>query len=90
MESKIRELIENPKSIIVHTKYVNFVSNNINTKLFHNEEIIKKIMLNNDDSIENINRQFIKSSYHVPMVKLFIDFAADIHVLNDNAIINAS
>ena len=62
LESKIKELIENSihESIVVNSKYVKFVSNNTNIKLFHNEEIIRKIvsygysylamkiMLNND------------------------------------------
>ena len=75
LESKIKELIENTiqESIVAHTEYVKFISNNTNIKLFHNKEIIKKIvsygfhylamkiMLNNDVSIENINRQFIRS-----------------------------
>ena len=45
-EGKIRELIKNliPESIIVHSKYVKFISNNTNIKLFHDKEIIKKII----------------------------------------------
>ena len=34
LENKIQE------SIIVHPKYIKFISNNTNIKLFHNEEII--------------------------------------------------
>ena len=67
-ENKIKELIGDliPESIVVNSKYVKFVSSNINIKLFLNKNIIKtlvsykcsylamKIMLNNDESIGNI------------------------------------
>ena len=62
LESKIKELLKNSisESIIVHSLYVKFISNNTNIKLFHGEVIINKIisyeyhhfamkiMLNND------------------------------------------
>ena len=62
LENKIKELIRDliPESIIVNSKYVKFISRNTNIKLFHDEEIIEKlisyecsflamkIMLNND------------------------------------------
>ena len=86
LENKIKELIENlvPESIIVNYKYVKFVSNNMNIKLFYDEEIIEKIIsygcsylamkiiLNNDDSIDNITNQFINASMygHLSIVKL--------------------
>ena len=46
LESKIKELIKNliPESIIVHSKYVKFISNNTNIKLFHNQETIEQIV----------------------------------------------
>ena len=106
LENKIKELIKDlvPESIIINFKYVKFVSNNTNIKLFHNEEIIKKlvfyecyylamkIMLNNDGSINNINKQFIKSlSYgYSSIVKLLIDLGADIGLNNNYPIIVAS
>ena len=119
LESKIKELLENlipegcekvvltfgdPESITVHPKYVKFISNNTNIKLFHNAEIIEKIvsygcsylamkiMLNNNDSIDNINKQFIKASRYgyLPVVKLLIDLGANIHINDDSAIIWAS
>ena len=76
LENKIKELLQNliPKSIIAHSEYVKFISNNANIKLFHNEEIIRKIvsygysylamkiMLNNDESIRNINCSLIGAS----------------------------
>ena len=72
----IKELIKDliHESITEHSNYVKFVSNNTNIKLFHNEEIIRKlvsygfhylamkIMLNNNGSIDNINKQFIGAS----------------------------
>ena len=111
LESK--ELIKNliPESIIVHSKYVKFISNNINIKLFHNEKIIKKIisceseedekvysyltmkiMLNNDESIENINNQLIQSIKYgyLNVAKLLINLGADINVYDNEAIIVAS
>ena len=79
LENKIKELIENTilESITVNSKYVKFISNNTNIKLFHNEEIIEKlvsygcsylvmkIMLNNNESIRNINSQAEKSFFMV-------------------------
>ena len=120
LESKIKELIENSisgRGEKVNFKYVKFISNNTNVKLFHNEIIINKIvsygseetakvvptfggyhyfamkiMLNNDESIENINQQFIYASWcgYLPIVKLLIKKGADIHANNDWAIIGAS
>ena len=63
----------------------------MNIKLFYNEEIIKKIvsygchylvmkiMLINDDSIDNISKQLIKSSNwgYLDVVKLLIKLGAD-------------
>ena len=105
-QNKIKELIENsiPESIIVNSRYVKFVSNNINIKLFHSKKIIKKIvsygnnymamkiMLNNNESIKNINEQFIESSKcdYLDMIKLFIELGADIHAKDNEAIIIAS
>ena len=102
LESKIKELIENsihgggekvgttfgdPESIVANSKYVKFISNNTNIKLFHNEEITEKIvsygcnymamkiMLNNNGSIENINNQFINASMlgYLEIVRLLIN-----------------
>ena len=105
-ESKIKELIKNPilESIVINFKYIKFTSNNTNIKLFHNEEIIErlvsyecyylamKIMLNNDESIDNINEQLIRASGYgyLPIVKLLIDLGADIHAEDDEAIFVAS
>ena len=105
--NKIKELIKDliPESIIVNSKYVKFISNNTNIKLFLNENIIEKlfscgyshylvmkIMLSNDDSINNINLQFIISVRrgYLSIVKLLIDLGADIHAKNNQAIIMAS
>ena len=106
LENKIRELIENliPESIIICPKYVKFISNNTNIKLFRNKEIIEKLvsydcnylamklMLNNNESIDNINKQFVRASEYgyLPIVKLFIEKGADIHAEDDMAIISAS
>ena len=106
LKNKIKELIENliPESIILDPKYVKFVSNNINIKLFHNDEIVgkiisygcyylaTKIILNNDESFENINYQFILfSGYnYLHVTKLLIDLGADIHSIDNHALINAS
>ena len=106
LESKIKELLENiiPESIIMNSLYVKFVSNNVNIKLFYNEEIIEKIvsyecsyltmkiMLNNNESIDNINEQFIKASIcgYLFVIKLLIELGADIHVQNNRSIICAS
>ena len=101
LEGKIRGLIENliPESIIVHSKYVKFISNNTNIKLFHDKETIKKIisyesnkdkihsylamkiMLNNDEFIKNINKQFYESLKcgYLNVTKLLINLGADIH-----------
>ena len=48
LENKIKELIKDliPKSIKVNSKYVKFVSNNTNIKLFYNEKLIKKLIIN--------------------------------------------
>ena len=62
LENKIKELIKDliPELIVVNSKYVKFVSNNTNIKLFYDKKIVKnlvsyeyyylamKIMLNND------------------------------------------
>ena len=106
LESKIKELIKDliPESIMVNSKYVKFVSNNENIKLFLSENIIRKlisygcsylamkIMLNNDESANNINKQFIESSRYgySSIVKLLIDLGANIHAQDDQAIIFAS
>ena len=106
LENKIKELLKDliPESIVVNSKYVKFVSNNANIKLFLNEEIIEKIvsygcsylamkiMLNNNDSIDNINKQFIIASMcgYLSVVKLLIDLGADIHAQNNEALISAS
>ena len=105
-ENKIKELIKNSisESIIVYSSYIRFISNNTNVKLFYNEEIIKKIvsyecndmamkiMLNNNRSIKNINKQFIKASKcgYLSIVKLLIELGADIHTQNNKAIFLAS
>ena len=46
LENKIKELLENsiPESITIHLRYIKFVSNNANIKLFHSEEIIGKLV----------------------------------------------
>ena len=106
LESKIKELLENLilESIIVNSEYTKFVSNNTNIKLFHSEEIIEKIishecpylamkiMLNNNGTIDNINKQFIKASIcgYLFVIKLLIKKGADIHFKDDMAIIYAS
>ena len=107
LDDKIKEIIKNliPNSIRVNSRYVKFISYNTNIKLFHNEEIIKKLisyecgsylvmelMLNNDKSINNINRQFIIASRlgYLDVVKLLIELGADIHAQCDNAIVWAS
>ena len=106
LENKIKELTQNsiPESIEVNSKYVKFISDNTNIKLFYDEEIIgkivlyecyymaMKIMLNNNESIENINKQFIKASErgYLSIIKLLIELGADIHTGNDIAIVNAS
>ena len=107
LEDKIKNLISNliPESIVVNSKYVKFVSNNINIKLFRDKEIIKKLvsyecssylamkkMLNNDGSIDNINKQFIKASYYgyLDVMKLLINLGADVSTKNDRAIVTAS
>ena len=93
-----------PESIIVKSKYVKFISNNTNIKLFHNKKIIEKIvfhecpylamkiMLNNNESIDNINKQFIKASKYgyLHIIKLLINLGADIRAQNNQAIIYAS
>ena len=96
------------ESIIVsfNLNYIKFISNNINIKLFlfnggkRLEKIISlgchymvmKIMLNNNESIKNVNDQFIKASKYgyIEVIKLLIDLGADIHAEDDQAIINAS
>ena len=106
LENEIKELIKNliPESIVVNSKYVKFISDNTNIKLFHNNEIIKKlvsygysylvmkIMLNNDISINNINEQFINASLYgyLDVVKLLIELGANINIWNNRAIITAS
>ena len=106
LENKIKELLKDliPESIAANSKYVKFVSNNTNIKLFSNKKIIKKlisyehpylamkIMLNNDESINNINDKFIEASIYgySNVVKLLIKSGADIHVRNNEALICAS
>ena len=106
LENKIKELIENliPESLIISYHYVKFISNNTNITLFYNEKLIEKlvsdgfhymamkIMLNNDESAENINNQFIKSSEcgYLSRVKLLIENGANIHFQNNQALILAS
>ena len=88
LENEIKELLKDliSESIMVNSKYVKFISNNVNIKLFRDEEIIKKlvsygspylamkIMLNNDGSINNINEQFLNASDrgYSDIVKLLI------------------
>ena len=101
----IKDLIS--ESIVVNSNevnlnYVRFISNNTNIKLFYYDEsvfreskcpyLMMKIMLNNDDSIENINEQLMKSSKcgYLEVIKLLIESGADIKYQNNNAIINAS
>ena len=104
--NEIKELIKNliPESIVVNSKYVKFISDNTNIKLFHDNEIIKKlasygysylvmkIMLDNDISINNINEQFINASLYgyLDVVKLLIELGANINIWNNRAIITAS
>ena len=106
LKNKIKGLIENSikESIRLYPKYVKFISDNINIKLFRSEEMIEKldsygcnymamkIILNNDGSIENINRQFkIASTWcYLSIVELLIKSGADVHSDNDEAIIWAS
>ena len=106
LKNKIKKLIRDliTESITVNSEYVRFISHNVNIKLFHNEEIIKKIvrcgnsylamkiMLNNNGSIDNLNRQFQRSARcgYLAVVKLLINLGADIHSNNDIAIITAS
>ena len=103
---KIETIFGDSESIIINSKskYVKFISKNTNIKLFHNKKIIKKIilygysylamqiMLNNDDSIVNINKQFIKASKYgyLDVVKLLIKLGADIHTNYDKAMSWAS
>ena len=103
LENKIKELIKNlvPESIVVNSKYVNFISNNTNIRLFHDEEIIKKlvsyefsylamkIMLNNDESVNNINKQLIIASLlgYSSIVKLLLDRVTNVSARNNEALI---
>ena len=105
-EHEIKELLKDliPESIVVNSKYTKFISNNTNIKLFYSEEIINKlvyceysylamkIMLNNDESINNINEQFKEASWrgYLDVVKLLINLGADISIDNNDAIITAS
>ena len=74
LESKIRELIENliPESIMVNSIYVKFISNNTNIKLFHNVEIVKKIILYGPGCSYLVtkiilnNREFIENLFSSP------------------------
>ena len=69
----IKELIENliPKSIAIRSKYVRFISNNINVKLFYNREIISylgiaRLLTNFDANIQARDNNII--------VRLLIEF----------------
>ena len=100
---KIKELIKDliPGSIMVNSKYAKFVSNNINIKLFFNKHIIEelisygyhylatKIILNNDNSIDNKFKEVSHWGYP-NTVKLLIDLGADINANDNQAIIDAS
>ena len=106
LENEIKELIKDliPESILVNSNYVKFISYNTNIKLFYGKDIIKKlifygypylamkIMLDNDESIININYQFIIASWHgyLDIVKLLINLGANIHAQNNQAITEAS
>ena len=103
LENKIRKLLRDLiyESIVVRSKYVRFVSNNTNIKLFLNENTIKKlvsykcyylavkIILNNDGSVDDINKQFLKASYrdYSGAVKLLINSGANIRYKCIDAII---
>ena len=105
---KINSLIKNhnPESITIYSTYMKWVSNGINIKLFFieffkilirtiakvSEHMAVKIMLKNDESIENINNRFVKSSKnnYLQMVKLLIKKGANIHWEQDKALIQAS
>ena len=100
LENKIKELIKDliPESIIINSKYVKFTSNNTNIKFLRNEKIIEKlvsygysylamkIMLNNDESINNINKQFINASHYgyLDIVKLLINYESSTIPANVN------
>ena len=102
LENKIKELIKDliSESIVVNWEYVKFISNNTNVKLFYNKEIIKKlvsnecfylvmkIMLNNDGSVNNINKQFIKAVRrgYLSIVRLLVDLGADINTISNKRI----
>ena len=87
-----------------HFKCARFVSNNTNIKLFYelwdiqymvlyeHHYLAMKMMLNNDNSIENINSQLIESSNsgYLEVIKLLIDLGADVQYDNNKAIIKAS
>ena len=108
LENKIKELIKDliPESIVVNSKYVKFISNNTNIKLFRGKKVIRnlvsygyhylamKIMLNDNESINNINSQLINASCcgYLGVIKLLIDLGANVHARNNNnqAIIFAS
>ena len=88
-------------------EYVKFISNDINVKLLYDEEKIEKIikklvffecpyvamkMMLDDESINNINEQFIKTVKYgyLSVMKLLIELGADIKVRNNEALIQAS
>lgn len=90
-ETKIKKYLKNliPESISIHQKYVKFVSLNANIKLYCKdfEQILlygcpylaMKIILNNDESIENINRQFLSSIEwgYLEIAKLLMDLGGN-------------
>ena len=100
---KVGTIFEDSELIMENSRYIKFVSNNINVKLFLDKDIIEKlisyncsylamkIMLNNDGSSKNINKQFLRASRksYSDIVKLLIGLGADIHAQNQ-AVIDAS
>ena len=104
LEDKIKELIKNAiqESIVSYLQYAEFISNNINIKLFYNQETIEKIIsygchymvikiiLNNGESIEKISNQFrLKKSEEcfLYIIKEFIDMGADIYTKDNYGIV---